>query len=136
MPKELLLVVVTVSGVVYHLAQKVAGKASPWPTLAIAYGAAFVATLLVGFHERAPLPTRTGATAGLMIGLSAFGIEVGFFFLYRAGWPLASASVITGIAGTALLALLGVSVFGEALTIGRSVGITLAAAAGLLIAKG
>ena len=131
-----LLVVVTVSGVVYHLAQKGAGKASLWPTLAIAYGTAFAATLVLSLRTQAPWPTRTGTTVGLLIGLSALGIEVGFSLLYRAGWPLASASVITGVAGTAILALVGIFVLGESVTVARVVGISLAVAAGILITKG
>ena len=139
MPASLALLTVIVSGVVYHLAQKTSHAAHPWSMLSIAYGAAFaLATALActkGAFDGAGSRLATGMT-GLLIGLAAFGIEAGFFFVYRSGWPLSSASVVASLSVTVLLALLGVFAFGEGLSAGRAAGLVLAACGVVLIARG
>lgn len=133
------LAVVIVSGIVYHVAQKGAGAASPWPMLAIAYGAGFALALALALASPHParwLPVRAEWTAGLLIGLAAFGIEAGFFFIYRSGWPLASASLVANISVNAVLAVVGIIVFGEHLTALRASGLLLAAAGMALLVRG
>jgi len=136
MASVLPLVVVIVSGIVYHLAQKVSAAPKPWPMLAVAYGAAFAITAVLAFTS-ADVSRWSGRdrTAGLLIGLAALGIEAGFFFIYRSGWPLASASVIANVAVTVILAVVGILVFGERLTAFRGVGIVMAATGAALIAR-
>lgn len=135
------LVTVIVAGIVYHLVQKGSGSApSPWPMLAVAYGAAFALAALLALA--APAHGLAAARAprvwipGLLLGLAAFGIEAGFFFVYRAGWPLASASVIAGAAVTVTLALLGIALFGDHVSLARAAGIALALGGATLIARG
>ena len=133
------IVVVIVSAVVYHLAQKSAGSAtSPWPLLALAYGAAFVITVALALatsDDALRMPTRSERAAAVLIGVAALGIEAGFFFTYRAGWPLASASVVGNVSTTIVLALIGVIALGEHLTTGRAAGIAFAAAGAWLIVR-
>jgi drug/metabolite transporter (DMT)-like permease len=132
------IITVIVAGIVYHLAQKTSGAASPWPLLAIAYGFALAMTLAVALTSPMPAqwpPTRGVWVAGIFLGLAAFGIEAGFFFIYRAGWPLASASVIASISVTGVLALVGFAVFGEQLTASRLIGLALATGATVLISN-
>jgi drug/metabolite transporter (DMT)-like permease len=71
-----------------------------------------------------------------LLGLAALGIEVGLFYVYRSGWPLATASVISNVTTTALLAMIGVLVFGEHLTALRLIGTAIAVSGGILIARG
>lgn len=132
------LAVVIIAGIAYHLVQKAAGGVNPWPMLAIAYGSAFVATLVIALASSG---TRWEAGrgewgAGIVLGLAALGIEAGFFFLYRSGWPLASASVIANIAVNAVLAIVAIVAFHEHISAARAAGLVLAAAATLLIARG
>ncbi len=75
-------------------------------------------------------------TAGLLLGVAAFGIEAGVFYIYRAGWPLASASVIVNVAVTLVLAVIGIAVFGEHLSVVRALGIVFAAGGAAMIAVG
>lgn len=131
--------VVVVSGIVYHVAQKASGAARPWPMLMVAYGAALAVTLLIslaGGNGGGWQPGRREVAWGLLVGLAAFGIEAGFFFIYRAGWPLASASVIASISVAAILALAGIVLFGEPLSMTRAAGLAFAAAGVALIARG
>src|SRR5262245_24546516 len=107
-------VLVVASAVVYHLAQKSLGTtSSPWPVLALAYAVALVLTLLLALangDELLRLPPRPERTAALFIGLGALGVEAGFFFAYRAGWSLASASTIGNATATVILATVGILV--------------------------
>jgi drug/metabolite transporter (DMT)-like permease len=139
MPALVPIVIVVVSGILYHLAQKTSAAASPWPMLAVAYGAALglslVLALASGDGRRAALG-RAECSAGLLLGLAAFGIEAGFFFVYRAGWKLASVSVIANASVTAVLALVGVAVFREPFTAVRAAGLLLATGGAALIARG
>jgi drug/metabolite transporter (DMT)-like permease len=133
------LAIIVVSGIVYHVAQKLAGAASPWPMLAVAYGAALALALALALANRGAVrlsPGRTEWAAGLLLGLAAFGIEAGFFFAYRAGWKLGSASVITNASVTAVLALVGAVVFREHVTGARAAGLALALGGAALLARG
>lgn len=133
----LLLALLIASGVVYHLAQRASGAVSPWPMLAVAYGAAFaLASLLAVTTGPRWQPGRAELVAGLAVGLAAFGIEAGFFFIYRSGWSLSSASVIANVSVSAILAIVGIAVFGEHLSAARATGLALAAVAAFLIARG
>jgi len=133
-------VLVIVSAVVYHLAQKSLGTtSSPWPVLALAYAVALVLTLVLALangDDLLRLPARPEGTAALFIGLGALGVEAGFFFAYRAGWPLASASVIGNTIVTVILAAVGILVLGEHLGPTRGVGLGLAVTAAVLLALG
>jgi drug/metabolite transporter (DMT)-like permease len=133
-----LLVTVIAAGIVYHLAQKLAVATTPWSMLAIAYATALTLTIVLAIASGnvMRLPARGEWIAGLLIGLAAFGIEAGFFFIYRSGWPLASASVIASVSVTAILAIIGIVAFGEQMTASRAVGLVLAASGATLIVRG
>lgn len=132
-------VLVVVSSVGYHLSQRALGAAgNPWSALAVAYGVALVACLALALvsPDGLRVPGRPERNAGLVIGAAALGIEAGFYFIYRAGWPLASAGVIASLAVTTILAVLGVVLFREQPTAARVAGLALAAPAAFLIARG
>ena len=137
MSGPLALVTVILSGVVYHLVQKTSGAARPWGMLSVAYGAAFVlsAALAVATGAEGRSVARQGAT-GLLVGLAVFGVEAGFFFVYRSGWPLATTSLVSSLSIAVLLALLGVLGFGEHLSASRVLGLVLALGGVVLMARG
>jgi len=139
MPSALPLAVVIVAGIVYHVAQKGSGDASPWPMLIVAYATALAMALGLALTSDDPRRWHFGrieCVAGVMIGLAAFGIEAGFFFVYRAGWKLGSASVIANVTCTAVLALIGITVFREHLGATRAAGLALAAGGAALLVRG
>jgi drug/metabolite transporter (DMT)-like permease len=132
------LAVVIVSSVAYHLAQKTSSGSNPWPLLAIAYAVALALSIALSLFANgaARLPVRAEWAAGLVLGAAVFGIEAGFFFLYRAGWPLASASMIANISVAAILAAVGILAFGEELTAVRATGLAFAATGAILLSRG
>ena len=140
MSAPIALVTIILSGVVYHLTQKTTAVALPWPMLSVAYGAAFVlATALAVATGTGPGETRGAlvhGVTGLLIGLAAFGVEAGFFFVYRSGWPLSTTSLVSSLSIAILLALLGVVGFGEHLSASRALGLALAPGGVVLMARG
>ena len=60
------------------------------------------------------------------IGVSAFAIKVGVLLAYRAGWSLSTASLIMNVVAVVLL-VVGLVVFGEALTVRQWAGAALCA---------
>ena len=138
MPTSVPLVIAIVSGVLYHLAQKLGSSSRPWPMLAVAYGTAFIIALVLALVRNDIDRGQPGRErlVGLLLGLSAFGIEAGLFFVYRGGWPFASASVIANVAVTVVLMAIGLFAFGEHLTAMRAAGIVFAVFGAALIARG
>jgi drug/metabolite transporter (DMT)-like permease len=131
------LVLVIVSGVLYHLAQKAGSSGRPWPMLAVAYGIAFAIALglAVTSNVGRGQPARERGI-GVVLGLAMLGIEAGLYVVYRTGWPLATASVIANVAVTAALAALGIILYGDQLTALRGLGLVLAVSGAALIARG
>ena len=141
MSAPLAIATVILSGVVYHLAQKTSGGAQPWTMLSVAYGAAFfVSLVLVALSGQQPGAALRDALAqgvtGVLVGLTAFGVEAGFFYVYRSGWPLATTYLVSSLSIAVLLASLGVLVFGEHLTPWRAAGLALALGGVVLMARG
>lgn len=132
------LAIVIGAGIAYHVVQKAASAARPWRMLAIAYAAALTASLALALASKdaGATPPHRELGAALLLGLAIFGVEAGFFFVYRAGWPLASASVIASITVTAVLAVVGVIAFGDRLTATRAAGLVLTVVGAALVARG
>lgn len=112
------LITAVVGTIGYHLAQRqIAPDASPALVLAVAYlvGAAICGVLLVTV-----LPVRTSLRAQLSwpvlaLGVAVVLIEVGFLWMYRSGWTLATGALMVNMLATLALATIGVLVFGERL---------------------
>lgn len=104
--------------IVYHLGQRqVAPDASPALVLAVAYlvGAAICGALLLTIF-----PLREGARIQLSwpmlaIGVAVVLIEVGFLWMYRSGWTLATGALTVNVLATLALAVVGVVALGERL---------------------
>lgn len=124
-------------GILYHLAQKHAGSATtPWPILVTAYGAGFLGSAVAWMATPPSRALSRGELgAAVMIGLAALAIEAGFFLAYRAGWTMATASLFSNLAVAATLAVIGVVLFGDALTPSRFAGLVIAALGAWLIVR-
>lgn len=137
------LVLTVGSGVLYHLAIKgQSGAPSPWAFLTVAYAVALVLSAaawgvagLGGGGGAAPcLDRRVWLGAGLL-GLAAVGIEVGYFLAYRAGWGLGQVSIVNAGCVAAVLALVGVTLAGEAMSGMRALGLVVALGGVWLLAR-
>jgi multidrug transporter EmrE-like cation transporter len=116
-------------GVVYHIATKsVPRSIDPMLALVVLYAAALAASALVylGFSG-AHLPTGASAIhpAVVGVGLGAVMIEFGYLLIYRASWPVSTASVLINGVVAVLLIPIGMTAFGERMTAGRGAGVVL-----------
>lgn len=129
---------VIAGGVAYHLGQKAAGGGNVWRVLVVAYGAAFALSLALWLCSPASArpPQRAELGAAVVIGLAALAIEAGFFLAYRSGWAVGTTSLISTVACSTVLALLGVLAFGESFGLARAGGVVLAGAGAFFIVRG
>ncbi len=114
----LALLTAVVGTIGYHLAQRqVAPDASPALVLVVAYlvGAAICGLLLVTvFPVRTSLRAQLGLPT-LALGVAVVLIEVGFVWMYRGGWTLATGALVVNVLATIALATVGALAFGERL---------------------
>ena len=63
--------------------------------------------------------------APLVLGFVIVGLEVGFLYAYKAGWPVSTAAIVQSAFLAVALAFAGFALFHEALTWNKLVGIAL-----------
>jgi drug/metabolite transporter (DMT)-like permease len=123
------MVVVVAAGALYHLTlHSVSSGPSPWLTLAPAYGIACAISSLMWWlaPESSMSLDRRQLGGAVLLAIAVIGIEAGFFFVYRAGWVPSHAAIVASVAVTVVLAIVGVVLYGEHLTPGRVLGLTMA----------
>lgn len=136
---EIAIVLAIAGNVGYQVAQKsMAPAADPW----IALGAAYVIALglnAVFFFARSSEPAAAlGRSIGwpsLLLGVSIFAIELGFFLAYRGGWQLNIASLLVNVSVALLLIPLARLLFSETLSPSRGLGVVFALVALMLLAR-
>jgi drug/metabolite transporter (DMT)-like permease len=129
---------VIAGGVAYHLGQKAAGGGDIFRVLVVAYGVAFGASLAMWLIAPGELraPARRELYAALVIGLAALAIEAGFFLAYRSGWAVGTTSLLSTLACSTLLAVVGVLAYGESFGLARAAGVVLASLGAYLVLRG
>ena len=73
--------------------------------------------------------------APVVMGLTVVGLELGYIFIYRAGWKVSVASLVANIALACLLVVVGVLLYKEVLTLRQVAGMGLCVAGLLLISR-
>ena len=73
--------------------------------------------------------------APVVMGLTVVGLELGYIFIYRAGWKVSVASLVANIALACLLVVVGVLLYKEILTLRQVAGMGLCVAGLLLISR-
>jgi uncharacterized membrane protein len=134
------LVLVLVSNVVYHVAQKsVPRGVDPLLATAAAYVVALMLTMAI-WLGRASAPIGPSLRAmnwsNVAVGLAIVGVEVGFLLIYRAGGDVSKSSALNSTALAILLALIGWTFFGERLSAQQWTGLGLSVAGIVLLTRG
>jgi multidrug transporter EmrE-like cation transporter len=127
-------------GVLYHVAAKsIPKELAPAPVLVVAYATALaisgVAHLWLSYGG-AVSNGVSGAASGaaslrlfhpavLGLGVGAALIELGYVLMYRAAWPVSTASQVVNGMVVVLLVLVGLALFGERLSSIRVAGLLL-----------
>lgn len=108
-----------VASVGYHIIQKlIPGNVNPIVSIVVTYSASILLSLVL-----LPIlyPLQGGLVASLRqlnwasaaLALALVGLELGFLLVYRSGWNISLAAIITNIAATLLLIPIGLWFFHE-----------------------
>lgn len=119
---------VVLSNTVYQIcAKSVPEKMNPFASLTVTYlmGAAASLTLflLLGRHGSLAEEYSRLNWAPFVLGLSVVGLEAGFIYAYKAGWPVSTASIVQSAFLSAALLVVGTALYHEAVTWNKLVGI-------------
>lgn len=109
------LIVIVVSNVFYNIISKsIPENASPWAVLVVSYLVAAFLSLVAYFifetGKNFVSSVQDINWTGVALGLSMVGLEIGYIFIYRTGWKISVASLLTNILLAVILLLIGVLV--------------------------
>lgn len=122
------LVLVVLSNTLYQICTKsVPSNMSPLASLTITYGVGMVFSLIM-FLVLTKNPDLIGEYkkvnwAPIALGLSVVGLEVGFIYMYKAGWPVSIAQIVPSVLLAVLLVFIGAIFYKEHITWNKIVGV-------------
>ena len=70
---------------------------------------------------------------GFALGISMVGLEIGYIFIYRAGWKISAASLVTNILLAVALVFIGMLLYGEKISLRQLAGMTLCLAGAFIL---
>ena len=131
---------VVLANVSYHICAKAVPKnMDPFATLTVTYlvGALVSAVLFLITSRHIDIAQEVGKLnwAPFLLGLSVVGLEAGFIFAYRAGWPISTAALIQCALLAIILIAVGYFVFHEPLTLNKVLGAIICMVGLMLLSK-
>lgn len=118
---------VVLSNTVYQIcAKSVPEKMNPFASLTVTYLTGAAASLMLFFLlGGGSLAEEYGRLnrVPFLLGLSVVGLEAGFIYAYKAGWPVSTASIVQSAFLSAALLVVGTALYHEAVTWNKLVGI-------------
>ena len=121
---------VVFSNVVYQIcAKSVPKEMDTMASMTVTYlvGAACSAALFFLMHRGGSLLQEHGKmnAAPVLLGISVVGLEVGFLYAYKVGWPVSTASTVqSAFLAIALLAV-GALLYHEVITLNKVIGVVI-----------
>lgn len=132
--------IVVLSNVFYNVCQKSTPEGvNAFGTLMVTYGMAAVVTAVL-FIATAGLPQVPAELKKLnwtsfVLGAAIVGLEVGYIYLYRAGWKVSAGSVVCNIALAVVLVFVGLLLYKEQITLRQVLGMVFCSLGLILITK-
>lgn len=129
---------VVASNVAYHVAAKETPQAvNAFLSLTVTYLVGAALTLGLYFVTAGPQPDVLRSLKELnwssyLLSLFIVGLEAGNLYLYRAGWKISLGSLVCNISVAAVLLVVGILFYKEALSFKQVIGLALCAA-GLVV---
>ena len=122
------LALVVLSNTFYQIcAKSVPGDMHPLASLTITYAVGAVASLVLYFalNRGGNLVAEYQKTnwAPFVLGLVIVGLEVGYIYAYKAGWPVSTAQLVQSAVLAVILIFVGYLVYHEDLTWNKILGI-------------
>ena len=133
------MLLVVASQVAYHLAQKaIPAGAQPFSVFAFVYVVGAVMCVVAAAATGSPVSVSNlrGVLGwpACLLALSVVGIEIGYLLAYRSGWSLGITFAVASTSTVVLLALIGVALYAEVLSLRHLAGLALALCGGWLLA--
>lgn len=122
------ILVVILSNTFYNVCMKsMPGDVNPFGALMVTYlGAAIISGLIfvyvVGPSNVGVEMSKINRTS-VVLALAIVGLEVGYVFVYRAGWTVSTASVVANIGLACVLIFVGYFLYQENVSFNQIVGI-------------
>ena len=119
---------VVLSNVFYQICAKaVPNKMNPFASLTITYAVSAVASLIMFFalSKGGNIIAEYQKTnwAPFVLGLVIIGLEVGYIYAYKAGWPVSVAQIVQASILGVILIFVGYMLYKEAITWNKIVGV-------------
>lgn len=124
------IIIVICSNTLYHVCSKSTPRdANMFMSLIVTYlvaTASSIAFYLFSVQNRGlVLDIKSLNWPSILLGIGVFGIELGFIKMYRAGWNISAASLLTNAAISILLIFIGLIFYREHLSTNQMIGIVL-----------
>ena len=125
------------SSALYHFSQKlIPADVHPVVSVLVTYAVAlvlcFVLLIFIPPENGLPAALKQLNWATFLLALSIIGLEVGFLLVYRSGWPVGLAAVLSNVVASLLLVPVAIFVFKDKLSPVNIIGI-LVCLAGLVL---
>lgn len=121
---------VVVSNILYQIcAKSVPREMDAMASLTVTYlvGAVCSAVMFFVLNPDGGLLREYGKlnAAPVLLGISVVGLEVGFLYAYKAGWPVSTASIVQSAFLSLALLVVGALLYQEAVTPSKVLGVVI-----------
>ncbi len=118
------------SNIVYHVCSKsVPNSINPFASLTVTYivGAVLSAILYFALNKGGDLIKEYSKLnwAPIALGVVIVGLDAGFIYAYKAGWPVSTASVVQSAFLAVALLVAGLLLYHEAITWNKVIGVAI-----------
>lgn len=118
---------VVLSNVFYQVAAKSTPEGvDPFAALVITYGIGLVASLVLFFTigRGGNIFKELGKLnwSSIVLGISIVGLEAGYMYAYKVGWPVSTAQIVQSAILACILIVVGALLFKEEITWNKIVG--------------
>lgn len=122
------LALVVVSNTIYHIcAKSISDDISPLASLTVTYlvGAVASGVLYYCITPHANLFREYGKLnwAPFVLGLAIVGLEAGFLYAYKAGWPVSTAQIVSSAVLAVALIFVGWLIYKEQMSVYKIIGV-------------
>lgn len=131
---------VVFSNVFYNFSAKFTPhSANPFLSLTVTYIVAAICSFLIfsttgNIRQIASEASKLNWTT-LILGISIVGLELGYIFIYRAGWKMGIGPLVANISLACILLLIGVLFLKETISLQQIIGVFVCIAGLILITK-
>ncbi len=122
------ILIVILSNTFYNICMKsMPGDVNPFGALMVTYLVAAIITAIIFIYMVGPSNVGVEISkinwTSVILALAIVGLEVGYVFVYRAGWTVNTASVVANIGLACVLLLVGYFLYRENVSLTQIVGI-------------